>query len=613
MGSTIPIIGKTVEFPNGNRATVVEAADGVPPRAVLDELRLEPPGALVLVLGAATGLDPTVVPVLSELLSLHLAPVARHTAAVVMDGGTDAGAMAVLGAALWDRGPYRALVGVAPGALVSYPGAPPDGDMAALEPHHSHFVLTPGDRWGDETELLFALADELAATVPVVAVLAGGGPVATQEVLQAVRRRWPVLVVSGTGGLADEVARSVEGRRDGRDATVDDPVVTEIASRGDIEVVPLREPSNLGATLVRRLRPNPSLELAWEQFAVLDQNAIRQQREFRRLQAVILVLGVVATLLAVTEGTLEAERVLDNHWVRDALRYFVIMVPIALAGLLTASARFGAGSKWVVLRGSAEAVKREIYRYRSRVGVYGDAAHARTPRQVRLADRVGTISGAVMKTDVNMAALHPYTGPLPPPGSVATGDDGFSVLTPDRYVELRLRHQAAWYQRKVVEVATTLRRLRWAIIAIGGLGTFLAAIGLELWIAVTTSVVGAMTTYLGFMQVEGTLLHYNQAAGDLETIRRWWTALPESAKQRPANVNRLVEQSERVMQSESAGWLQEMQDVMAELRRQQETRDGRGGEDETAERAPGPRASADGEGEAGVPVTPEAEPRAALR
>ncbi len=153
---------------------------------------------------------------------------------------------------------------------------------------------------------------------------------------------------------------------------------------------------------------------------------------------------------------------------------------------------------------------------------------------------------------------------------MAEGDNGFSPLTPEQYLEVRVLHQAEWYQGKVIRVERTHRLLRWAVIGFGALGTLLAAIGFELWIAVTTAVIGAVTTYLEYTQVENTLLHYNQAASDLETIRRWWVSLPADAKLKQANVNKLVDQAEGIMQTESTGWLQEMQDAMADLRRVQE-------------------------------------------
>jgi SMODS and SLOG-associating 2TM effector domain 1 len=136
----------------------------------------------------------------------------------------------------------------------------------------------------------------------------------------------------------------------------------------------------------------------------------------------------------------------------------------------------------------------------------------------------------LMQTDMNLAALDEFTGPIPPQGAAAQGDDGMSPLTPRRYITVRVDDQLDFYRSKVRQLDRTLRRLRWAILAFGGLGTFLAAVGLELWIALTTALVGAFTTYLEAEQVENSLMLYNQAATDLSTIR---VVVDDASSRRP--------------------------------------------------------------------------------
>jgi len=93
----------------------------------------------------------------------------------------------------------------------------------------------------------------------------------------------------------------------------------------------------------------------------------------------------------------------------------------------------------------------------------------------------------------------------------------------------------------------------------------LAAIGLEIWIAVTVALAGALSSFLELKQVEATLLAYNQAATDLEGIRIWWHALPREDRTKQENKEKLVMNTETVLQTELAGWVQEMRDALAEL------------------------------------------------
>jgi hypothetical protein len=68
-----------------------------------------------------------------------------------------------------------------------------------------------------------------------------------------------------------------------------------------------------------------------------------------------------------------------------------------------------------------------------------------------------------------------------------------------------------------------------------------------------------------------TLTTYNQTAIDVENVIGWWQALTPEAQADPANVDKLVEHGEKVMESEMAGWVQKMQDALVELRKDDES------------------------------------------
>ena len=91
----------------------------------------------------------------------------------------------------------------------------------------------------------------------------------------------------------------------------------------------------------------------------------------------------------------------------------------------------------------------------------------------------------------------------------------------------------------------------------------------ELWIALTTAVEGAFTTFLEYKQVENTLVKYNQTATDLANIKAWWVALTNQKKQDPSNIKNLVENTENILQTELTGWVQQMEDALAKLKAQQ--------------------------------------------
>jgi hypothetical protein len=319
-----------------------------------------------------------------------------------------------------------------------------------------------------------------------------------------------------------------------------------------------------------RVERHTALEDAWQSFATYDYNSGLAQKRFMRLRKWILGLGVAATFLAVLHSILKP---VEIPWIAQAngwLRYLVILAPILVTSLQAGAAKFKGGTNYVLLRGSAEALKRQIYRYRARVGIYSPEQTEDEPREVKLARRVKTIGGQLMKTEVNQGGHKPYAGQLPPYYEGTEDDDGFSDLDPEKYLTWRLEDQLNWYRGRTERFDKQLRQIHWLILGLGGVGTFLAAIGHEVWIAVTVALASAFASFLESKQVETTLVAYNQAATDLEGIRIWWHALPEEDKAKQENKEKLVEYTETVLRTELAGWVQEMRDALAELYKEAE-------------------------------------------
>ena len=153
-----------------------------------------------------------------------------------------------------------------------------------------------------------------------------------------------------------------------------------------------------------------------------------------------------------------------------------------------------------------------------------------------------------MKTEVNLAGLNPYIGQiLPKMYGVAENDDGFSSLEPEDYITIRLEDQLRYYLLKSHRLEKQLKYWYWNIYIMGGLGTYLAAIGFELWVGFTTSLVGASISFLEFHKVEFSLTKYNKAATDLNNVEVMWTALSADQKRKPENINKLVIDTEKIL------------------------------------------------------------------
>ena len=222
----------TITFDNGNHAVVVIAGRDTDTQTILKSLGIAQPHALIMVFGGAKGLEDSQKARLAGLFTSAVAPVAAEAGALVIDGGTQSGVMAMVGEALARDGRDSQLLGIAPIGKVTYPGGPNDANIgggAPLEPNHSHFVLVESNEWGDETGTMFKLARAL--NVAVATMLINGGPIAENEALRSVRNGWPLLVVEGSGRFADELSAAI---RNGQSAK--STIVSEIACSGRVTI-----------------------------------------------------------------------------------------------------------------------------------------------------------------------------------------------------------------------------------------------------------------------------------------------------------------------------------------------------------------------------------------
>ncbi|MBL7258336.1 hypothetical protein [Paractinoplanes lichenicola] len=188
----------------GAVAALVTGPDAVP--AAIASLGVPAPRPVLAMVGGAGGMTDDVTSVLSAVFTDLVAPAIRTHQAVAVDGGTDAGVMRLLGESRAAGFPFP-LIGVAALGTVTYPGhAGTNPEAAPLDPHHSHFVLAPGDTWGDEVPYLAAVVSYLAADRPSVTVLANGGEIALTDAEHSLSQRRPVLILAGTGRAADKLA-----------------------------------------------------------------------------------------------------------------------------------------------------------------------------------------------------------------------------------------------------------------------------------------------------------------------------------------------------------------------------------------------------------------------
>jgi hypothetical protein len=207
----------------------IAGPDRVPEPSDLDaglvHLGLSDPRPVLILVGGAAHVSEAVA---AELLRIfgELAPHLDALGAAVIDGGTAFGVMALMGEARRRAGARFPLLGIAPRCAVAIDerrvaatGSDPCGgirgnrDKAPLDSNHTHFMLVPGDGWGDESPWIIAAARRLAGGRATLMLVAAGGEITCLDVMHRLQTGGRVLVLAGSGGTSDRLA---EWRRDGR-------------------------------------------------------------------------------------------------------------------------------------------------------------------------------------------------------------------------------------------------------------------------------------------------------------------------------------------------------------------------------------------------------------
>lgn len=306
----------------------------------------------------------------------------------------------------------------------------------------------------------------------------------------------------------------------------------------------------------------PVLKTAWQRYAQFDAAAVVASAWHLRLRWWVIVLGLLATLLAVLADTTGQEGALGR-----LLGIGLIVAPIAASAVAALAGKFQQGERWLALRSGAEEIIKEIFLYRTVLQLEAD-------RDRWLDDRLANIQRRVHETIGGDVSIPPYAGPLPPYHNPADphSDPGFTNLLAEDYLQIRLQDQLQWHIRSAARLRAVKARLQLAVFAFGGLGTLLAGLanipGLEslsVWVAVTTALAAAVTSWLELRRLESTGANYSRLIMELNLVLDHWHGLPVE-KRSGDEFFRLVVATERVLWSQHNQFVSEMRKAVSELR-----------------------------------------------
>ncbi len=244
---------QNIVFPNGNSALTVFPPAGTNARDLLPLLNIPAYNDLIMLVGGASLMDEKLYPNLENLFTHGIAQLAVTRNVLIVDGGTQAGVMELMGKGVAAQQHRSPLLGVSPQGSVTYPGkASSNGvsdELVSLDPNHSHFVLVETNEWGGETETMYQLAQLYAQGRSSVAMVVNGGSIAKKEILYNVRQGRPLLLFTGSGRIADEIATLWQEKP----SSFSSSDLAEIIQHGNIHLFPITGEERELIQLVQRL------------------------------------------------------------------------------------------------------------------------------------------------------------------------------------------------------------------------------------------------------------------------------------------------------------------------------------------------------------------------
>ncbi len=234
-------------FPNGLTARAIQVQNEADLSTAVGKIGLHGSRPVLVVIGGASLLSDADLTQLRSLFVQALAPLAEALGVFVVDGGTDAGVMRLMGQARAEIAATFPLVGVVPAWFVALPDIPSSSsDSVPLEPHHTHFVLVPGSNWGDESSWLAGIANTLAGKAPSVVVLINGGEITWKNALENIQAGRSVIVVAGSGRTADLIAAGLRGE-------VTDRRAEELIASGLVQAIDLKAGADTLARIIKNM------------------------------------------------------------------------------------------------------------------------------------------------------------------------------------------------------------------------------------------------------------------------------------------------------------------------------------------------------------------------
>ena len=306
-------------------------------------------------------------------------------------------------------------------------------------------------------------------------------------------------------------------------------------------------------------KTTPILQLAWARFSELDTNASARTKSHLNKRRWIAILGVLATLFAVLSQIFPENT--EPALLGLSFRILLIATPLIGSAMAAFTKSFYSSGDWLIMRAGAEEVLKEIYFFRT-------ILKKKPNRRAYLEKRLSEIQRQLYRSMGGELVLEPYEGeaahsryyPDDP-----SSDLGLEDLSGEDYFKYRVENQLAWHRRKVRIHQATRIKLQVIILASGGAGAFLAALGggFSLWVALTASLTAAFLGWQELRNIDSIVKNYSKLIVELSVIYDHWINL-EHEERTDAEFYRMVKSTEEILWAQNMEYIKSMQEALKE-------------------------------------------------
>lgn len=306
-------------------------------------------------------------------------------------------------------------------------------------------------------------------------------------------------------------------------------------------------------------KATPILQLAWARFSELDSNASARTRSHLNKRRWIAILGVLATLFAVLSQIFPENT--EPAILGLSFRILLILTPLVGSAMAAFTKSFYSSGDWLIMRAGAEEVLKEIYFFRTIL--------SKSPtRRAYLEKRLTEIQRQLYRSMGGELVLEPYEGEGPHSRYHAgdpSSDFGYEELKGEDYFKYRVENQLAWHRRKVRVHQATRVKLQIIILASGGAGAFLAALGggFSLWVALTASLTAAFLGWQELRNIDSIVKNYSKLIVELSVIYDHWINL-EHEERTDLEFYRMVRSTEEILWNQNIEYIKSMQEALKE-------------------------------------------------